>query len=93
MKIKANHLILPAIALVALASSTPLVAGPFSTAASSASTEISSVAKVAGTVLGIVTTVISGCIVAWKASHSEPFTKELVFGIIGIIIAGVAVVS
>jgi hypothetical protein len=91
MNQKMRNLLLFTLAMALMMCATPAMAGPFSTAATNANAEVTSIAKIAATSLGVICTVVAGCIVAWKAAHNESFTKELVFGVIGIIVAGVAV--
>ena len=82
------------LALAALAvAATAAHAGPFSDGVASATKDTTSIVQAVGAVLGGVITLIGGGITAWKASHGEPFTKQLVFAIVGVAIAAVCIIA
>lgn len=68
-------------------------AGPFSQGMQQAQQETTSVASTVGAVLGMVILLIGGGRVAWKATHGETFTKELIFAIVGVAVAAISIAA
>jgi len=58
---------------------------------SGATDTIQNIAKAVGAILGGLITLIGGGIAAWKASKGEDFTKQLIFAIVGFVIALAAI--
>jgi len=63
------------------------------TGATSAASDIKTIATAAGGILGGVVTLIGGGITAFKAAHGEDFTKPLIMAIVAAAVAAVSVVS
>ena len=88
MRIK--HITLLAILLSAGALSAQ-AANPFRGVTSSTD-DIRMIATAAGALLGGLFALIGGARAGWKAAHSEEFTKDLIFAIVGFVIGIVCVV-
>lgn len=91
MKIKASRLTLLGLCLLLApaAFGNPITGAELSSSAGIASDQVTTIAKAAGALLGVVVTLIGGALTAWRASHEEKFTSPLLFALVGAAIAAV----